>query len=426
MHERMVRMSTVFWTKHMVPHSRIIRGVRCVGLLLALLLVTGCGASRSTSSASPTQTLTVPTQIPMVPTQIPTVQPELPAPWHELGAAALAFVPGDPQTLYACGDANPASSPLNVDVSHDAGKTWYILASLPAGTDCRLRINPYQPQTMALVLEHTPCTQGVCESGPANQCFRSTNGGKTWTELKSPLNQGAFMGDLTWTPQSLFADIAEPQQSGSSRPTVDIVASVQGAPFTIVSPNHGLAGQPIAELRQFGSVGATVLVGFDPPGVSSIIYPAVVVVQSSDNGATWVTAHLQNQGNPVGFLATSYDGKWVIGRFAPQQIAASNNGGATWTPTPPYPSDLTFIADFATVTPTGTVFAVLANRTGGGATRKLCRFTPGTSTWQVVQDLTPYGQNPAIVSVTWDAQGHQQAVWATVGQFPSHYYWLTL
>jgi hypothetical protein len=134
--------------------------------------------------------------------------------------------------------------------------------------------------------------------------------------------------------------------------------------------------------------------------------------KSADGGKTWAEAAFHDGSQLIRLLTASPDGRTLVGLYnsAHSQLAISRDDGASWQKLAAAPSRVT-LWQTAFLAPDGSVVAYSA-RLGmvDQPDTNIYELQSGASQWLVVA-TAPDNAFPKAVS--WDAQGHVSAVWAS-------------
>ena len=255
----------------------------------------------------------------------------------------LALDPSDAQTMYAGSNANPASyqgaNPdqlfNTVGVVHkttDGGLTWTELPTgFTKGTRVTgLKVDPATPATIYA------STFGLLSGGGSNYLdpqygvLKSTDGGATWTSMKTGLGPEV-------RHQAIF------RLEVSPRAPSRLIVSVSDTSYFLSSNGAATFVRPAASTSQSG------VMTFDPSDpaglrVVGLSQTGTQVVESLDAGSTWraigsLPAETLNNGNPSlptgvrpSDIAISHQNSRVMylsGSHA--SVYRTADGGITWT-----------------------------------------------------------------------------------------------
>lgn len=408
------------------------RALALVGLGLAALLVivgtvaaevklsdqsgtTGSGSTGATASG------TAAVGTPGNPTATTSNRPP-PAPgWSQAGPAWAqrgAIAQSAPSRMYLCGFATPnaQTGAISLGVSTNGGAAWQTLATPARGAYCDVRVSTTTPQDVAL-LAMAVCDPESCTSSDPNQLYVSTDGGDHWTQTALPTNNGATTLPTTtfaWAGNTLFVETTNQSQAG----THYLAAGTNGQGFAWVDQNiNGPPPGASAIAGEMRAIGTTVYITFSG-GCNTPDTGCLMIVRSNDGGATWSHATPTYTGTAysgVGAirLVAGAPGAPLVGAAGMCQCSAaplvrSTDGGATWTDLPGFPPNYQAREFWTTETPDGTVYATLADDSGG--TIGIYALAPGAKSWRLVAYPTG-GQSWALAAATWDAGGHPMQVW---------------
>ncbi len=110
---------------------------------------------------------------------------------HSLGAVAVA--PSDPNILYlGTGEANNSRSTYwgdGVYRSNDAGETWTNVGLPESQHIGRVIIHPTDPNTVWVA-----ALGGLYSENPERGLYKTTNGGRSWTQTLAPVVEGKTIG----------------------------------------------------------------------------------------------------------------------------------------------------------------------------------------------------------------------------------------
>jgi photosystem II stability/assembly factor-like uncharacterized protein len=176
----------------------------------------------------------------------------------------MTIDPTDPETLYL-GEAEDGCGYGFVEKSADAGATWNFSSWFDSGVTA-LVIDPASPATLY--------------AGLSNGLARSTNGGKSWSNL--PGVEAHVLVIDPFNPNRLYAAVNGLYGLPSTGPR-GLFKSIDGG-ATWLSINIGLDG--LIDTRS--SVSALAIAPADP----DVVYAATAgggVYKSSNGGASWVT-----------------------------------------------------------------------------------------------------------------------------------------
>jgi hypothetical protein len=376
-------------------------------ILVAMVMLAGCGASTGgklgSGTGGPTPTATSQTSPTPSPTSSSGGATMQSFGWTKASLKspdAIAAAPSDPNTLYSCAGSFTATF-IAFSVSHDDGASWQTTNTpAQAGRCGSLAISPTNAQAVAFFA--TTCRADCGQT--SFLLYSSLDGGAHWTAPALP--SGAGLGDVlpyAWVGTTLFAAVGNPA------PHV-LAASKNGGAFTWV--NTSFAPAPFAAVGNTLYAYAATDSSACPKESSS---ECLEIAKTSDLGASWSRILPLYQGYNVRALDVLPDGMTMIGQetraastAGPYPVLRSTDGGATWQALPDYPSGSggnDTQAVFAT--PDGGVFIYL----GGAPACNVYKLAPGATAWACsAQTAVPFH----FVSVTWDAQGHPARLWGLV------------
>jgi photosystem II stability/assembly factor-like uncharacterized protein len=255
---------------------------------------------------------------------------------------ALAFDPLDSQVLYAGSNANPASHAgadpdrlfNTVGVVHkssDGGRTWTELPTgLVRGTRVTgLRVDPERPATIYA------STFGLLSGGGNNYLntqfgvLKSSDGGRTWTSMKTgmgsePRHQAVFRLDL------------------SPRDPSRLIVSVSDTSYYLSSDGGGAFVRPSSPTSQSG------IMRFDPTDASGrrvvgTSQSGTHLVESLDGGDSWrvlgaLPSETLNNGDPSrptgvrpsDLEISRQDRRVMYLSGSHGSVFRTGDGGATW------------------------------------------------------------------------------------------------
>lgn len=308
----------------------------------------------------------------------------------------VAFAPSAPATGYACigiAGANGAAS-IVVYGTQDTGVTWRELSRLAGGTRCLLSVNPTNPRDIVLV---------ALPDSTATVVFRSQDGGGRWN--KPNIGQLSFQA-LGWDDGNLFITT---QLTDSGSNLTEMFESVAGG-AVVELDNQGKVGNlTLGQITALTGHGATIYLQSGQLATEPI---SDQMWKSTDGGKTWAEATFHDGSQLIRLLTASPDGRTLVGLYdsAHSQLAISRDDGASWQQLAAAPSRVT-LWQTAFLAPDGSVVAYSARL---GMTDQpdanVYELQSGASQWLVVA-TAPDNAFPKAVS--WDAQGHLSAVWAS-------------
>lgn len=352
-----------------------------------------------------------------------TPQPQPDRGWRLAGpryASEIAGAPSAPATLYVCGvqqSSKDQPSTLLVGVSHDSGNTWQTFSPPARAMSCYLTVNPTNARDV--VLTAFACVQ--CTPPQASHVYRTFDGGKHWSAWSLPApgpNQSADLWSVqwVWVGSTLFLAPILIGDSGFTR----LAASVAGRPFVWLSTTALFAGAP-ADTGINGLYATSTTLTIELFSRTACQSDCFWYVQSRDDGVSWSPLNPMFQGQPVSLLATSADGRTLLGQVvhhdAPysRTYLRSTDGGATWSALSPRPTGLA--AEFLYAAPDGSVYGSFEQDLADPQYRQtlpavvgIYALAPGATAWRYV---SPFPKGGWFV-VAWDARGHPSALWAPV------------
>jgi photosystem II stability/assembly factor-like uncharacterized protein len=202
--------------------------------------------------------------------------------WRNMGLKTsehigrIAIDPRDSNVVFvaAQGPLWSAGGERGLYKTTDGGKTWKAVISVSENTGVTdVVIDPANPDTMyAAAWQRRRHFYTLVNGGPESALYKSTDGGNTWTKLRSglpPGDLGRIGIDISpVNPNVVYATIeASGNLSGIFR------SNDRGATWERTSPN-------IAQAMYYGQVVA------DPKNVDRIYIPNVVLQVSDDGGRT--------------------------------------------------------------------------------------------------------------------------------------------
>lgn len=220
--------------------------------------------------------------------------------WERLMVNAIAIDPVNPETIYVgTGDFNGGLGPgWGIMKSTNGGATWSNIGrSAFIGASIR-----------SIVVDPTNSNNILVASGyGANELFRSTNAGSTWSVVESTV---AHWCDLVVSPSNAGTRTywAAAESVDSATPPRIVRSQDNGATWTTISI-PGLVG--INSLSLDLAVSPT-----NPNRVYVLAATAQKLFRSDNNGATWVdlSSNFSNSTSSYNWSQASYDWHMVAGQ----------------------------------------------------------------------------------------------------------------
>ncbi|HKV26436.1 MAG TPA: hypothetical protein VJN93_17705 [Candidatus Acidoferrum sp.] len=249
------------------------------------------------------------------------------------GIPTLAVDPHDANRVFAAVLGHPygPNEERGIYLSTDGGQNWEKVLSKGenvGGSD--VEIDPSNPQTVYAAmwqLRIGPWEDGNEYQGAGGGLFKSTDGGKTWNQLKNGLPEGVAQVNLTIAPSEpsrLFASVASVRGKTGTGSEVGIYRS----------DDSGETWQKItSDPRPAGRIGGGDLPmpKVDPKNPEIVYNTSTVTMKSVDGGKTWASFH----GAPGG---DDYQNMWInpnhpdtILLVSDQGAQVTVNGGKTWS-----------------------------------------------------------------------------------------------
>src|SRR5262245_3161931 len=227
--------------------------------------------------------------------------------------------PTDANTVYvaAQGSRWATTDDRGIYRSTDGGATWkrILFVSTAAGAS-ELEMDPTNPNVLYAAfwdMQRTPWS--VRSGGPGSGIWKTTNGGETWTQLKTGLP--SLMGRVgiaiaRATPNRLYA-LVEADSGGMYR------SEDGGANWRRVSGNRGLLTRP----WYFMSISV------DPKNSDVIYAPGFSFLKSVDGGVTYATRPSPHSDNHRLWINRSNAQNMILTHDGGASV--SFDGGGTWS-----------------------------------------------------------------------------------------------
>jgi photosystem II stability/assembly factor-like uncharacterized protein len=249
--------------------------------------------------------------------------------WSKIlaGQGSVVLAPSSPSTLYAWTSAG-------LFRTTDGGKNWTPLA----GTGLVLTVSAPGNGSLGgpgllLVSPDNPDTVFAKSGDDPALLFRSTDGGKTWSQIllgMAPADGwGSVVADPN-NPSTLFASRLSGQEDGSWLSGQVCKSTDAGATWTVVSPREWV--DAVVEIAVDSHVPSNVYV------VRATDPDLYTVSRSLDGGTTWENVRLEGLGKYLGrllFDPRSPDTLYVLTHQEVEDVPSpvvyrSTDGGAAW------------------------------------------------------------------------------------------------
>jgi hypothetical protein len=408
-------------------------------MIVAALLVAGCGrttgpigASGRHASATPTSAILPGTALTWTAGNLPPGQATADGfdnPLHQDGVAGMVFAPSDGNIAYACGA--PASPPGESGMwgTHDRARHWTQLAPLPSATQqfgvCVVIPDAVDPSIVVVAISSTRMGQLFVSPPPLYISyftqFVTFDGGAHWQLLHGPkpnllkwlaTYHGTTLAMLEddsgtvhlWSSTDQMQTWHEPPQAPTGRPWINPATG-----DLLVIGQTGSGAAKISESSDLGQQWSSI----PTPADFALATPALV--SPSVSGQPWTICGIQSTPStpyPSGNLLCTLD------------------NGRTWTSRPKLVT--TFdntdkgivapqAADVLAVAPDGTIYAEMdPSMWPLGIPDGLYRLTPQASRWQLLgepPDNTVEFSNIPGAGLLWCAQTPEGPLFA--GLFPA-------
>jgi photosystem II stability/assembly factor-like uncharacterized protein len=257
----------------------------------------------------------------------------LPGLRNSQGIPALVVDPRDANKVFAAVLGHPygASEERGIYLSTDGGQTWNkaLNKNENVGGD-DLEMDPSNPDVVYATmweLRLGPWEDANEYQGTGGGLFKSTDGGKNWTQLSNGLPKGVIQVHVAVAPSEssrLYAAVASARGQTGQGSEVGVYRSDDG----------GDSWQKITnDPRPAGRIGGGDLPvpKVDPKNPDVIYMTSTVTMKSVDGGKTWMSFH----GAPGG---DDYQNMWInpnnpetILLVSDQGAQVTVNGGKTWS-----------------------------------------------------------------------------------------------
>ena len=246
---------------------------------------------------------------------------------------ALAVDPRDPNRVLAAVLGHPygANDQRGIYLSTDGGQNWQRTLSKSeniGGSD--VEIDPLHPEVVYASLWEVrlgPWEDGNQYSGSGGGLFKSTDGGKTWRQLRNGLPKSIIQIDVALAASQtsrLYATVASEHADNSPGSEVGFYRSDDSGEnwqriTTDTRPALRIGGGDLPVPR------------VDPKNPDVVYSASIVTMKSMDAGKTWMSL----RGAPGG---DDYQNLWINPNIPSIILLASDqgalvtvNGGATWS-----------------------------------------------------------------------------------------------
>src|SRR5204863_3212744 len=238
----------------------------------------------------------------------------------------IAVDPKNPNRLFVAVLGHPygANPERGIFRSTDGGKTFEKVLYHDENVGAiDVVLDPSNPQIVYAALwenRHGPWENAVF-AGPDSGVYKSTDGGTTWTQLKTGLPAGELLGRAglevcAANPKRLYAIAGTKKESGGVYRSDDA-----GESWTRVNDDERLWGRP----GDFNEVRA------DPKNADVVYVANVVTWKSADGGKTWHSLRGAPGGDDYHRLWINPNDTNIIMNASDQGAVISVNGGATWS-----------------------------------------------------------------------------------------------
>jgi photosystem II stability/assembly factor-like uncharacterized protein len=238
----------------------------------------------------------------------------------------IAIDPTNPNRLFVAVLGHPygASPERGIFRSTDGGKTFEkVLYHDENAGAIDVVLDPSNPQIVYAALwenRHGPWENAVF-AGPDSGVYKSTDGGTTWTQLKTGLPAGELLGRAglevcAANPKRLYAIAGTKKESGGVYRSDDA-----GESWTRVNDDERLWGRP----GDFNEVRA------DPKNADVVYVANVVTWKSVDGGKTWRSLRGAPGGDDYHRLWINPNDTNIILNASDQGAVITVNGGETWS-----------------------------------------------------------------------------------------------
>lgn len=249
------------------------------------------------------------------------------------GVPAMAVDPRDENRVFAAVLGHPygASEERGIYLSTDGGQSWQKVLSRGDGVGgSDVEIDPSNPDTVYAAmweLRIGPWEDRNEYQGAGGGLFKSTDGGKNWTQLTNGLPKGVIQVNLAVAPSQtsrLYAAVASVRGETGTASEVGVYRS----------DDAGETWRKITnDPRPAGRIGGGDLPvpRVNPKNADMVYVTSTVTMKSVDGGETWASFH----GAPGG---DDYQNMWInpnnpetILLVSDQGAQVTVNGGKTWS-----------------------------------------------------------------------------------------------
>ena len=251
--------------------------------------------------------------------------------WIHLGLrdgqqiSQIAVDPRDPNRLFVAVAGHPygPNPERGIYRSTDGGQSFQQVLSKDenvGGND--VKIDPSNPDVVYATLwdsREAPWENGAW-NGPGGGIFKSTDGGKTWNELKAGLPSAitqAYVAISRSNPQRLFASVA-------TKDAVDLYRSEDGGQsWSTVTPD------PRPKMRIGG--GDLPVPAIDPKDPDIVYSTSTVTWKSTDGGKSWTGWRGAPGGDDYQNIWINPDNPKIVLLASDQGAIVTVNGGESWS-----------------------------------------------------------------------------------------------
>ncbi|HZP24914.1 MAG TPA: glycoside hydrolase [Terriglobales bacterium] len=251
--------------------------------------------------------------------------------WIHLGLrdgqqiSQIAVDPRDPNRLFVAVAGHPygPNPERGIYRSTDGGQSFQQVLSKDenvGGND--VKIDPSNPDVVYATLwdsREAPWENGAW-NGPGGGIFKSTDGGKTWNELKAGLPSAitqAYVAISRSNPQRLFASVA-------TKDAVDLYRSEDGGQsWSTVTPD------PRPKMRIGG--GDLPVPAIDPKDPDIVYSTSTVTWKSTDGGKSWTGWRGAPGGDDYQNIWINPDNPKIVLLGSDQGAIVTVNGGESWS-----------------------------------------------------------------------------------------------